>query len=138
MISYAILTYGEITREQIDNDTTTAPPPVFRDLSICGKNDCQDPNLTNENSDRYEPASITLIYILVGVMGGLVLLAMIIHQVLVKPIDPSFEIQDKIQKMNKSKAEEVGLKCFQLDSRKYFNKFLMAFVHRRQDRIKGF
>ena len=78
---------------------------MLRDLSICGKNDCQDPNLTNENSDRYEPASPTLIYILVGVMGGLVLLAMIIHQCLVKPIDSSLEIQDKVQKMKESKNE---------------------------------
>ena len=75
--------------------------PADRDLSVCGINDCQDPNITEANSNRYEPASMTLIYILVGVSGGMVLVAMSIHKFVTKPIDVSLEVQDELSEKKK-------------------------------------
>ena len=90
-MNYAIL-YGSlrsIKTEYGGNSSTTPAIPTVRDLSICGKNDCQDPNVTSENLNRYEPASQTLVYILIGVTAGLVVLAMLIQGFLVESINPS-------------------------------------------------
>jgi len=65
--------------------------PTKRDLSICGRFDCQDPNITDQNLNRYEPASDTLIYILIGVTASLVVIAMFIQLFFIKTIDPSKE-----------------------------------------------
>ena len=80
---------------------------TFQDLSICGRNDCQDPNITDQNSDRYEPASQTLIYILVGVMSGFVVVAMIIHFFLTKPINTVLKTQGETEESCEVKREEV-------------------------------
>ena len=80
LLNYAIL-YGGLNQMSkiLGNASSTIMTPIQRDLSICGKNDCQDPNVTNENLNRYEPASQTLVYILIGVTAGLVIMAMLIQ-----------------------------------------------------------
>jgi len=74
-------------------------PPQFedsgRDYSTCGANDCQDPNVTQENISQYVPASETTLYIMIGVLSGLVLIAIGIHSLLTRDIDPTLEAQDK-------------------------------------------
>ena len=113
MIGYAILFGGLTTKNNESNYnesfSSTPAAPVVKDLSICGKNDCQNPNVTDENGERYQPASMTLIYILVGVMGGLVVTAMIIHKFVTKPIDTSLEIKD-VDEEKREKIEEEKVK----------------------------
>ena len=106
ILSYAIF-YGGGAIFESDSGSSTESTPTFRDLSICGKNDCQDPNITDQNSDRYEPASQTLIYILAGVMSGFVVVAMTIHFFLTKPIDATLEIQDETKKYDEVEMQEV-------------------------------
>lgn len=103
LLSYAIL-FGGKSPQNFSNDTT-ASTPMQKDLSYCGKNDCQNPNITNSDSNRYEPASTTLIYILVGVTSGLGVLAMFIHGCLIKPIDSSLEVEDGYFHIEEMKQE---------------------------------
>ena len=106
ILSYAIF-YGGGAIVESDLGNSTESTPTFRDLSICGRNDCQDPNITDQNSDRYEPASQTLIYILVGVMSGFVVVAMTIHFFLTKPIDTTLKTQGETEKSCSVKRQEV-------------------------------
>ena len=86
LINYAIL-YGGSSNASSDTSA--------RELSYCGINDCQVPNITAQYLNQYVPASQTLLYIMIGVMAGLVLLAMLIHSTLVRDIDQSLEGADK-------------------------------------------
>ncbi|XP_076805885.1 protein unc-93 homolog A-like [Clavelina lepadiformis] len=86
LINYAIL-YGGSSNASSDTSA--------RELSYCGINDCQVPNITAQYLNQYVPASQTLLYIMIGVMAGLVLLAMLIHSTLVRDIDQSLEVEDK-------------------------------------------
>ena len=95
LLNYGILYGGKSPIVDEDDNSSTSATPVVRDLSICGKNDCQDPNVTDQNLNRYEPASEVLIYILIGVTAGLVVIAMLIQGFLIKNIDPSKEVQTK-------------------------------------------
>ena len=94
LLSYAIFFGGKLPKlfkaELTDN--TSMATTTMKDLSVCGINDCQDPNITEVNSDRYEPASITLIYALIGVSGGMVLVAMLIHKFVTKLIYVSLRV----------------------------------------------
>ena len=113
-MNYAIL-FGGRSPIIIQSGNTTVMTPIIRDLSICGANDCQDPNITDANLSRYEPASPILIYILIGVCAGMVLIAMVIQGFLVKPAvigkEPKYSNGNQgDEDKNKSehiKAEEV-------------------------------
>ena len=107
LLSYAILFGGKspnLFKAELTDNTSMATT-TMRDLSVCGINDCQDPNITEANSDRYEPASITLIYALVGASGGMVLVAMSIHKFVTKPIDVSLEVQDELSEKKENEKE---------------------------------
>ena len=89
-----------------------------RDLSVCGRNDCQDPNVTDQNLSRYEPTSETLVYILIGVTAGLVLLAIVVQTFFVinvhtneKRIEFSVveDISDEVENNIPSSNKQVGL-----------------------------
>ena len=108
LLSYAILYGGKsptLSETDLTDNTSSVATPVNRDLSVCGINDCQDPNITEANSDRYEPASMTLIYVLVGVTGGMVLVAMSIHKFVTRPIDVSLEVQDELSEKKEVEKE---------------------------------
>ena len=88
--------------------------PTGRDLSVCGRNDCQDPNVTDQNLNRYEPASETLVYILIGVTAGLVVIAILIQIFLVKKIDSFKEEREdesfvSEKETSTSSEKQVGL-----------------------------
>ena len=107
LLNYAIL-YGGKTPlpNDEDNEISTSVTPTKRDLSICGRFDCQDPNVTDQNLNRYEPASKVLIDILIGVTAGLVMIAMLVQIFFIKPIDPSKEAL--LEKSDKEKEAEMS------------------------------
>ena len=86
-MKYAILFGGRIATPSM-NET------MVRNLSICGRNDCQDPNITNANIERYEPASQMLIHILIGITGGPIFFSIIIHGLFIKDMDPIEKIRN--------------------------------------------
>ena len=116
LLNYAILYGGKtpLPNDETDNISTTptTTPTTERDLSICGKNDCQDPNITNQNLNRYEPASEKLVYILIGMTAALVVVAMLIQIFIVKTIDPSkeapFEKDEKAEDDERLFENQVG------------------------------
>lgn len=55
-----------------DNQTTQD------DYSVCGSADCQDPNITGQNLDRYIPDEKSL-YIMIGVLLFIDLCAVLLH-----------------------------------------------------------
>ena len=85
-MSYAVL-YGGKTPLPNDSENSTARTPIARNFSVCGANDCQDPNITNANLNRYEPASQALVYILIGVTAALVVVALFIQGCFVESIN---------------------------------------------------
>lgn len=48
------------------------------DLTICGTNDCQDPEVTARNIENYKPASILTLYILLSIMTLMITSAILI------------------------------------------------------------
>ena len=61
---------------------------------MCGINDCQDPNITSENIEQYEPP-LAARYTLVGTMSGVVLLSMVIFFIGVPAVDFSENKDEK-------------------------------------------
>ena len=71
--------------------TITTNETTVRDISVCGKNDCQDPNTTAENISQYEPATEATLYAMLGAMAFLCLLGMLISMIFVPELDTSKE-----------------------------------------------
>nr|CAB3263793.1 UNC93-like protein [Phallusia mammillata] len=112
LISYAILFAGKdpiSTNTTLDSNTTDATPPAPPPgLIVCGPNDCQDPNITALNIAQYVPAAETTLYIVYGVMGSMVLLAIAIHVFLVRRINPDLEIKESKLTGVENKALDVA------------------------------
>ena len=128
LLNYGIFYGGNIPNlNGYGNDSTSASPTV-RDLSICGRNDCQDPNVTDQNISRYE-ASQLLTYILIGTAASFVVIAMLMQTFIIKEIDKGKEIQD-----SSIEFECEGDKKLQVNKQNsLFNKYcsvVNARVHR--------
>ena len=107
LLNYAIL-YGGKTPLPNNDENTTSTTPATRNLLICGANDCQDPNITSANLNRYEPASQTLVYILIGVTAGLVVVAIFIQSCFVEAIN-SQTSEYSIPSAKEEKSDEDDL-----------------------------
>jgi len=57
------------------------------------------------NIDRYEPASQSLIHILIAITGSLIVFSMIIHGVFIKDMDPI----EKVRRARQMKDNDVTL-----------------------------
>nr|XP_004226179.3 protein unc-93 homolog A-like [Ciona intestinalis] len=82
LLSYAILYAGKTITVNEGNSTVNSAV----DLSVCGANDCQYPNVTNANLNQYVPQSKSVLYAMIGVMAFLILLALGIMLCLVPKI----------------------------------------------------
>ena len=101
ILKYTILYSGRSPTES-GNET------IVRDLSICGRNDCQDPSITNANIERYEPASQSVIHILIAITAGLIIFSIILHGIFIKDMDPIEKVQNaKQMKGNNDVSEDV-------------------------------
>ena len=87
LLSWGIL-YGGLSTEN-NNGTSTF------DVTVCGKNDCQDPNTTAENIDQYEPANDVTLYTTIGAMGFLCFLSIIITVLFIPEMKKSQESERK-------------------------------------------
>ena len=95
LLTWGILYGGAQSTANIYNSTSNQ---TERDISACGKNDCQDPNITAANIDQYEPANQLTRYSTIGAMSGLVLLSIII----------SFYFLPEIEKLRKENNDVDG------------------------------
>ncbi|XP_078492351.1 protein unc-93 homolog A-like isoform X1 [Ciona intestinalis] len=86
LLSYAILYSGKTITEGNFNNRS------ILDLSVCGANDCQNPNVTNANLNQYVPQTKSVLYAMIGVMAGLVLVAVGILVFIMPKIDPTLEL----------------------------------------------
>lgn len=94
LISGAIL-FSASPPPPSSNDTSAFSNETFQvDISVCGINDCQDPNITSENIEQYAPPQAAL-FTLVGTMSGIVLLALIIFIVGVPAVDFNANKEEK-------------------------------------------
>nr|XP_039257116.1 UNC93-like protein [Styela clava] len=66
-----------------------------RDLSVCGANDCQDPNITAQNLEQYVPPTQRSLYILIGILSLLIVLSIIVKSIFLPTISPSVEMPTK-------------------------------------------
>ena len=76
LITWAILYGGALSDANAFNSTSNGT--CERDVSVCGKNDCQDPNITEANIEQYEPANQVTRYSTIAAMSALVFLSIII------------------------------------------------------------
>ena len=87
------------------------------DLSVCGINDCQDPNITAVNIGQYEPTNQATRYGTIGAMSGLVLISVFVSQFLLPDMksysedskDEKSEDQDSKQEEKKSILTSVKM-----------------------------
>lgn len=75
------------------------------DLSVCGINDCQDPNITAVNIGQYEPTNQATRYGTIGAMSALVLISVCVSQFLL-PDMKSYSDDSKDEKGEDSKSDE--------------------------------
>jgi len=98
LVSGAILFSGSPP----SSNSSTFPNDTFEiDISVCGINDCQDPNITSENIEQYEPP-LAARYTLVGTMSGVVLLSMVIFFIGVPAVDFNENKDEKEREEEKS------------------------------------
>ena len=87
LLSWGILYGGSSTED--NNGTSTF------DVTVCGKNDCQDPNTTAKNIDQYEPANDVTLYTTIGAMGFLCFISIIITVLFIPEMKKSQESERK-------------------------------------------
>jgi len=84
LLSWSILYSGASSA----NTNETSSP----DLSVCGINDCQDPNITEQNIGQYEPASDITLYATIGSLGLLCFLSTVISLIFIPPLNIANEM----------------------------------------------
>lgn len=87
ILSWAIL-YGGKTKSSDDIYSNTT---VDRDVSMCGKNDCQNPNITELTIEQYEPDNMFTFYFTIGAMCTFVMISFLISLFSLPEIDPRRE-----------------------------------------------
>nr|XP_039257120.1 protein unc-93 homolog A-like isoform X1 [Styela clava] len=66
-----------------------------RNVSVCGANDCQDPNITSQNLQQYVPPTNKSLYIVVGVLSTLIILSIIVKVMFLPKIPACVQLPKK-------------------------------------------
>ena len=85
---YIVFQTGLHAKNEFLNSTGNATMMAELDLSVCGKNDCQDPEVIAATIEQYEPANLTTLYIALSIMSAMVLGSAVIGIFHVPEIEP--------------------------------------------------
>lgn len=91
LVSYAALyafnkpiSHNTTTSAVLPSNVTTVvnESAIVDEYRYCGANDCQDPDIVNENLDQYQPIPAAL-YSLMGILSIMALIAILMHALLI-------------------------------------------------------
>ena len=81
--------HAQSEHELLQNSTGNLTlQPAELDLSVCGRNDCQDPDVIAATIEQYEPANLTTLYVALSIMSTMVLGSAVIGIFQVPEIEP--------------------------------------------------
>lgn len=75
---------------------------------FCGKNDCQDPNVTSANIGKYKPNN-NLLFILFGVVSVLSAIGIILHVIFLENVSVTTSNKEVIRTDEKLLKNEEGV-----------------------------
>lgn len=79
-----------------------------RDVSFCGANDCQDPEITSQNLDQYNPPSDKSLYILIGILSSLIVLSVIFKFIFVPKIPFTIKLPPASEMIDETTVERTS------------------------------